>query len=1383
MPKTTNTFSKGMNLAADPLNQSMDSYSYALNVVKNNVINNPEIISNENGFAEYLNLGYEYILLGSRYLGKKDYILFIMNKDGQTPFNRILLVENGIVTKTVRNNLDLNFNSNNPITSIYRINYKNERLVYFVDGLNEDRCINIDIDTTSYNISLLSINTIALQPTIETTVLDSNGSLRAGRYFVAVSYNIEESYTTPPLIISNPVSIASEDYYNNISVTKDLTNSFGNVDGDILNTPTKKALQINLSNFDSNFTSYNLIVLKQDESSNSIRVVKNIPFEDTVYVYTGNEGEVDDTITLNDLIVSAVNYYGSEAIIQKDNRLLRGNSKLKATSINYQSYANDIKVTYRITEDLVYHADIKNGYDPFSTSDGNFIEIKDIVNKHSILPSYLANTGNNDVDNKTFMRDEIYSLGIGFELNDGSETDVFHIPGRLLNTFTDTNGVGEYDRVFDDIWDDDLISGQPRWKVKNTALKRTNTGELAYWRSGEVYQDDHNFPSNGEKNLAGKSYIRHHKMPSDVLEPIYRTEITGDPNKVNGLTTEYKIYKRNLGLSFSNIQIPNELKDVIKKIKIFYTPRDASNKSILSKGLIYALDVDGKSSNIFNSNMTSVSQHNKFEFVSPDVNFKFKETNLSGSKIKVCGIDKGYTTMSGGKGNLDLGPAYYVRLFNDELYKKTDRRQALISNYCFYNQRIQPKEELYNRDLNRVLFVDSNYKGSSDIGNIDFMGAQNTAVLELTTPLFLKPIVLTSPLSTYYPDLKLPVGSDVSNSYFEDIDTIDIPDVTESSNYAPVLNTFVKPNSLPKKLYYDTSYYIQIVNEITNLYGNIKNLKYIPIGSVINYNNESTINIDVNGGDTVIDVHHFRKTKTIPTERKIQSGDPVIPTALNIKGGYSTIGAFKPTNFLVEVNEIGIQCFGSFFCETDINIRMRREGTGDDEKYFPKSYMSAGIEDYKNAFARKEFYKIDSVHNNNNLKLYFINYKDDNSIYSEEDTRYSTRIIYSDKQNLEDKTDNYRRTRANNYKDLPLDKGGISIFFINKDKLYTITRDTVYNVFTSNQTLQTLSDNNITVGTGEFLGSEPIDLLTIDGGYAGCSSKLSFVESPYGYLFVDRYKGKVMLFNESLEELSIKDVSNFISENYDIVNLEDSLEFDKPLKNIGYVCGYDANLKRFLITKLDKGIEDKSFTMSYCPISKQWISMHSYLPNNYIVHPNSLLVKNNDSQIKEFNKGIKGIYFTNTVKPFIIEVVFNDNPDKTKVFDSISTNVNTSLNDVVTNKFFNNVVIYNDLQSSGTITFDATNLTKHEKDWSFNKFLDLVQNPNVKLFKNDWVSIQSAYPIDKVVNTDNINLNKPWYLRARFRDKYIKVRFIGNNLDNNNLNCKFVSCNFRISQR
>jgi hypothetical protein len=213
-------------------------------------------------------------------------------------------------------------------------------------------------------------------------------------------------------------------------------------------------------------------------------------------------------------------------------------------------------------------------------------------------------------------------------------------------------------------------------------------------------------------------------------------------------------------------------------------------------------------------------------------------------------------------------------------------------------------------------------------------------------------------------------------------------------------------------------------------------------------------------------------------------------------------------------------------------------------------------------------------------------------------------------------------------------------------------------------------------------------------------------------------------------------------------------------------------------------MENNSWTLSYNPLLNQWISFHSYIPNNYLSHPNKLLTKRNDSSLMLVNSGDYGVFFDNQIKPFIIETIFNEAKVNTKVFDSISVVMDTYNGDIPTNTFFDNGIMYTENQCTGTITFNiGTNVTRKERNWNFNKLQDITNNLTENIFVSDWDSVSSSYPIDKVININKIDTSKPWFERGRLRDKYLAVRFIENNLDNTKFICKFVINSFRASQR
>lgn len=207
----------------------------------------------------------------------------------------------------------------------------------------------------------------------------------------------------------------------------------------------------------------------------------------------------------------------------------------------------------------------------------------------------------------------------------------------------------------------------------------------------------------------------------------------------------------------------------------------------------------------------------------------------------------------------------------------------------------------------------------------------------------------------------------------------------------------------------------------------------------------------------------------------------------------------------------------------------------------------------------------------------------------------------------------------------------------------------------------------------------------------------------------------------------------------------------------------------------DEYFENHSFTIAWSPLIKNWISFYSFLPNYYV------------SLQKHFQTGIKGAslwnhglsnlshqVFYNTLYPYIVEYPVKSIP-RNKLIQSITVNADIlkyvnekdfySLKSVNTenyNIFFNKAFIYNKEQCSGLLELtevpinnlrekmrypiyntNSINIlySKYNQQCTFNSFYDITNNYNngQPLFSTNWDDIKSQYPIDKVLNIDNIN--------------------------------------------
>lgn len=1188
--KSVNNFIKGLNLSSDFVNNPKGSYTYALNAIKEDAVNNPSILSNEKGFSSYLNLGYNYILIGNIYLGKEDYVFFIKEVDGAgTKFNRILLYRNGTIS-TKLDNINLGFDKKYPITGTYRINYKNEYIIYWVDGLNEDRFLNLDNGITINDLDQLSIDIKYIPAVLQSRVInDNDGSLKTGAYEFFGSYISEDNATTPWFALSGTPSYIIDDNTQNLSLSDSI-----NVDGCNSGLITTKSIDLNLINLDSNFNRFRLGIIKTINGTSTAYYVDNISYTTSTKTikYSGFAEEIIVS-DINQFVVDPVRYYASNAIIQSNNRLLRANSKSSKFNVDYQAFANNISVDYYIEEELVMSMQNSTDYDTRS--------------------DWWKSANTKYSDKKSLMRDEVYSVGVAFGLiEEGIESPIYHIPGRALNDIPQSLYVEQYSNSTNpalNVWDTNPITENgetvPRWKVENTALLSTDGvyKKLAYWESEEVYPDGYNFPITGSTNNGiGTTNVRHHKMPSTALEPLYRREEVGNV---------YSFYKRNLGLKFNNIVIPDELKNNISYIRFYITPRTTdSNKSIVGKGIfsncsLTKIDLapgsggleggpfttnqwvvpvapyndldDPLNSAVYNeskgTNTWNTTTNHYHSFYSPDTTLKNPILNIDRVSIEneIDGIVHYYDVMAtkvnalpykdGQDGNTSVAKYHIKRdiFYGDDNKGRTielgiDNPDAPIYNLkevfkptyksiSILNNTDKVLSTKSRRKVKSAVYVPHNSKLSTDqLGGMDnpyfSPYGQGNVLIELDPTYSVLGATTKVDTSIDFQD---------NNQAYNNIGTVNRQN--GSFHFFPIEN--------PKAVYR----YGSIKKTNPTQYGVITGMEYVPTDLVIanpTFNVNNTLVEEAKGliGDSFIDLFSVQRTKWAN------------------KRGY-TYGGRAP-----EVH-VGVS---TFFAESNINHRLRyAEGT-EGKTYYPKQIITTPIKDWLNNYNDRvlidNYYKYNNdYHKDASKRSYNLDVID---LDLQTVTSYPTRILYSEKLLDEERSDSYRVYLANNYKDLPKNRGFITHLFNKGQELFAVTRDSIWKLFASNQTIKTNSIDNITVGTGEFLSLEPIEVLSIEGGYAGSSSKMSLVETPYGYFYCDRYKGRFILFDNQQKDISLLGINEFAQENYklEIIKQINELEseFDSPLSNYGYLVGYEPSTQRLLVTKLDYKFTSATFT-------------------------------------------------------------------------------------------------------------------------------------------------------------------------------------------------------------
>lgn len=515
----TRTFNKGLitDLSDEYLEEGV--WTYGRNLVTNSHLGDKGHVGNEP--ANFLCAELPYTFIGATRVKQNTWVVFSTDDIN----SEIGLFDEATCKYTrVVNSACLNFKKTNLIKSVSKSNYDRTISVYFVDGLNPDRYINLDripYIPTGRNLSTdpscfvpeysknLDCDKLLLSAKILTPKYSIKRSLSAGQLLNG-SYQAVVAYSVNGIRVS--------DYFTPTNI-QPVWNQSG-IGG---------ALDITVSNLDQDFDEYELVIVG---IVNQQTVAKRIGYYSTRQSQV-HISQIPDSLPTVDLALLPLQnplYYKSDKIYELNDYLLRTGVYTRP-EINYQPYANDIVtkwVEVQYPSDYYYKGGNKAGY----------------------------------------MRDETYSFFIRWIYDTGHKSASYHIPGREAL-------VGEKNIITGE----NVVQGEEfLWETQNTSIPENATGStedggiiirkglMSYHESTEKYPDDQ--PSVWG-DLCGKN-IRHHKMP---VTPIHSN------NGENIII---------LGVEFSNIKHPvdyngNPIKEIVG-YEILRGSREG-NKTVVAKGM------------------------------------------------------------------------------------------------------------------------------------------------------------------------------------------------------------------------------------------------------------------------------------------------------------------------------------------------------------------------------------------------------------------------------------------------------------------------------------------------------------------------------------------------------------------------------------------------------------------------------------------------------------------------------------------------------------------------------------------------------------------------------------------------------------------------------
>lgn len=555
--KTQGTFDKSLVTDTSDFHLPENSWTYARNAINNTRKGDIGKLSNEpsNHLCTYA----PYNIIGAIHIEADRWLIFSTNNfDSEIG---IFKEDNCSYIKVV-NDKCLNFHSDFLIKGITRPTFDCSFNAYWDDGRNVSRvldinavpwkqtCTTIDGCTTCVNTTQLDCDKLRLEsfmktPCIKLTRGNSVGSLLNGSYQVQIAYLVDQQRVSDYFIPSNPLALF------------DHTNINSSID-------------INISNLDTNFEEYELILISTISE-------KTIPRKMGVYSTRQTFISLDyidltlPTINLSDLPVITPVPDKSDAIFTVGDYALRVGPTNKF-DFNYQPLANQISTFWQSVE-------YKN--------------------------EYYKNGGTNI----GYMRDEVYAFFIRWVYKTGDKSASYHIPGKAAGDFYLTDDAGSNAGIINEnaicpstVNAIETPSYTPRvFEVYNTAniTSYPNTvlpdggvvlaeGKMGYWESIELYDDNNpivwntNDPNHPEWNLCGKP-IRHHKFPDNII-------VSG--GTTNSVTNHYKDGGdkiRIMGVRFDNIKPPvDNAGKLIPNVVGYEILRGnrTGTKSVLYKGII-----------------------------------------------------------------------------------------------------------------------------------------------------------------------------------------------------------------------------------------------------------------------------------------------------------------------------------------------------------------------------------------------------------------------------------------------------------------------------------------------------------------------------------------------------------------------------------------------------------------------------------------------------------------------------------------------------------------------------------------------------------------------------------------------------------------------------
>lgn len=322
---------------------------------------------------------------------------------------------------------------------------------------------------------------------------------------------------------------------------------------------------------------------------------------------------------------------------------------------------------------------------------------------------------------------------------------------------------------------------------------------------------------------------------------------------------------------------------------------------------------------------------------------------------------------------------------------------------------------------------------------------------------------------------------------------------------------------------------VRIINDNKVQYGKLENAEYLP--SKVVYDNFTTNSQEIEG-DTYIFKYWFNIHDANKNNFK-SDGTEITETDTNRFNMLTGVWLESQNNYELrhsDVEEVPYYPkYKTLISRTTplglLNIRDKGESTG-----YNKAYSA--INDTRASFPRPVIF--------------------------EEVTKYPNRTIFSELAFEGELVDQWRIFPANNFHDIPKNKGEITDTFVWNNDFYHHTERSLFKSFFNPNTTQSTSQGEVILGNAGVFRLPSIEIQTINGGYMGTTTKAG-INTPFGRVFLDNHQGKVFLMSEGFSEISDLGLFSY---------------FRGFINNNGkYALGYDYANKRLLISSYNESVK------------------------------------------------------------------------------------------------------------------------------------------------------------------------------------------------------------------